>query len=142
MPVLYNSSNMAKLECLDCFKCFTSAEDLDHHICFMCTLCSNPKTYPSKLRLETHIKAFHGEKLFQCELCESKFSHQYKLQSHRRFVHERIGHSCGSCNKLFMHKVFISYLIFSRIYNRLVCIHKKNSGLLEPKEVCNRAVKC
>ena len=128
MPVLYNSSNMAKLECLDCFKCFTSPEDLDHHICFLCTLCSNPKTYPSKSRLDTHIKAFHGEKLFQCELCEIKFSHKNKLQSHRRFVHERIGYSCGSCNKLFMHKVFISYLLFSRIYNRLVCVHKKIQG--------------
>ena len=103
---------MAKLECLDCFKCFTSPEELDHHICFMCTLCSNPKTYPSKERLQTHIKAFHGEKLFKCELCEIKFSHQHKLQAHRRFVHERIGHSCGTCNKLFEHKVFIAHILF------------------------------
>ena len=119
----YNSSNMAKLECLDCFKCFTSPEDLDHHICFMCTLCSNPKTYPSKLRLEEHIKAFHGEKLFQCELCEIKFSHQHKLQSHRRFVHERIGYSCSSCNTLFMFKVFISYLFnfFKDLYATDLC---------------------
>ncbi|CAG9811707.1 unnamed protein product [Chironomus riparius] len=80
--------NFRKFQCKMCPKSFKIQKHLDLHIRvhdkkFSCKYCSG--LYPSKQRLNDHIKHIHEYTMkFKCEICDKKFKQKQNLKSHQK----------------------------------------------------------
>ena len=70
---------------------------------FNCELCD--KKFPSKQKLQNHIRFAHGVKL-ECKVCHVTFSNNQNLNRHHKTKHlsEVMTYLCEHCNKQFIRK--------------------------------------
>ena len=68
-----------------------------------CSQCDFTAKFPSRVR--KHEKSNHGERKFQCLLCETTFFTQSDLNRHFDRVHRKLLlHQCLKCHKRFFHE--------------------------------------
>ena len=72
---------------------------LDH----FCTRCE--EVYPTKSQLDKHFHSVHGQKKFQCELCDHISANAQNLKYHVNTVHLKLKpYCCEKCGKSFVQK--------------------------------------
>ena len=115
---------------------------------FQCELC--PKTYPTKLKLETHMNSIyaggHGTK-YECDKCDYVCKTNEKLENHTQKKHgPKIPSICEHCNKEFATKTsYIDHVesvhqgavficdICSKTFTTRTGLHKHNKVIHEGK---------
>lgn len=70
-----------------------------YHQKLYCSHCG--RTCHSPKELEAHEAHYHGEKIFQCDLCPKRFGHKWYLQKHLKSIHAARTHVCDTCGQAF-----------------------------------------
>ena len=94
---IYNLHDMPRFVCEVCGKSYARKQSLVYHKethfrgqlrkRFQCPHC--PKAFQFKNILQSHQVIHTGERPFQCQLCETKFTHYSNLQRHYKQVHNQ-----------------------------------------------------
>ena len=66
--------------------------------------------------LKRHIKSQHSELSFDCDACEFKTTANWKLDQHKKIVHEKMRpFTCTLCNKSFATRSYVNHHIKGKI---------------------------
>lgn len=104
------------LSCDICNKDFKTEESLATHIAsihdkpparnLVCDYCGS--AFPNKSTLKRHMLQHTGEKPFECEQCDKRFTQKFSLQYHIRLHHKGIREfKCDVCFKQFPRKLHL-----------------------------------
>lgn len=104
---LSKTPGQMKMKCDKCNKTFEHELSFKVHSDYChsdkkCKQCQ--KEFTNLKTLRRHVISIHEKALiYECDMCDSKFSVQNKLHLHKLKEHENVEFKCGNCNKKFAH---------------------------------------